>query len=291
MILNLSCLIKRNILENSFRLENTIYNNLIKKISNIFKNDFSVQNNLKNLPAIIKNEIKDKGYILYSKHKDITIILNSDDPHITVATISFENEPENLLNIAEGIEEKIKKKLILAYSDDFGFLSSNPLESGYMIEYKALLHLPSLYITGKIEEIKNNLNNHRTFITGINNHVIALCYGFTELTIRPFLREDKKTFTNRLKITLDNIIKLENDEFQNYISKNKKEFENIIYKSLGLIKYTKELKETDIIKHTSFILWGIKENSVKINDLKKLIKHIVYSDFKGLKKFLKNQVL
>lgn len=118
------------------------------------------------------------GAVVLSEDESISIMFNEEDHIVEQCILSGLNliKAYDKLNL---IDDQILSKLDIAYSDDFGFLTSDVSKVGTGISASVSLFLPALTISGKIKEIISSLS-HQGIKLGVADDDLD-CSAYTYL--------------------------------------------------------------------------------------------------------------
>ena len=85
---------------------------------------------------------------------NFSIMINEED-HFRIQILDSGMDLEVLWQSLNLVEEQLNQNISFAYDSQFGYLASNPLNSGSGLRVSVLLHLPALKITGGLGAIMN----------------------------------------------------------------------------------------------------------------------------------------
>ncbi len=263
--------------ENLRKIKETVFN--IIKDKKILKDIEIIENPVNLKKVLLFNQIIDdediltkQSMIIKEKDEDIYIMLNISE-HILISLIRYGEKFSEIINNVNKIEEKLKKFFIFSYSKNFGFLGRELLLCPYQLKIKLIFHLPAVYYTNKITELSSNLRISGIEIKGINQHK-NYSYGFVEVFIKPDTNESIEDFIKRIKSFVEIIENFEKNSSISYIKKNRIKFEDMVFKSYGILKYSKIVEYEEFLSEISKILWGNYNEVIKINN-EKIFKFIL----------------
>ena len=174
----------RNIKDMNFeaKLSNEQRENILNKIENITTNiGYGLKFiRLKNIDDITKLSLiekhlispdfavnkQEKGAILINDDENICIMINEED-HLRIQVFASGLELDNLLNLANELENKIGKLINYAFNDKYGYLTACPTNVGTGMRASVMVHLPALTTTGNINKVLEVVNNFGMNIRGL----------------------------------------------------------------------------------------------------------------------------
>ena len=203
------------------------------------------------------NLITPKSKTLLSDLKNDVIISLFEDEHIkiTAGCLGFD---EKIFDKAKKVENLLKDKINLTYSDEYGYLTSNLSLIGNGMQISSVLDLSSLKEMGKIDKVIQNVRNLGFVLKYIDENLYELStsctLGFTESEV---IKEFTKMLTK-----LDD---LENESLNYLYPKYQDEITDKACRSFGVLSNAYLLNIDELKKHVSNILRGVNLNTLKVD--------------------------
>lgn len=260
----------RNITDAPFpnRMNNDIRKSVSKRIyatikSSQLANEFDIINlaNKSSIDAVsyfekhlISREFarnKDKCAFLKSKDDDISIMLCEDD-HIKINSFEAGQNLEKAYQKADLIDDIFINNLHIAYSEKLGFLTASPINLGTGLKASLALHLPALSKHGTIYKLssmvaKLGLSLRELYANGAGDIYI--------LSNQVSLGISEKSAIDNLNAICAQIIKQERNAREEL--KENLDFEDKIYRTLGIMKSARKLEYTEFLNFLSLVRLGI----------------------------------
>ena len=212
--------------------------------------------------SIISQDTESIGnaYLVLSDDEYFVILVNDQD-HFKIQIIKPGFELDEAFNIADEVDNELNKFAIYAYSDNYGYITCNPSNSGF--EVSLILHLPVLSFTKRITEAQDIVKLSRFNIEGLKQDglktfgsMFILSNGFSKGVSEPELLDEVKKITNK-------IINLESEARENYFAEHRIQLEDKIYRSYGLLKYARRISYVESMDLLSDIRLGIILSVIK----------------------------
>ncbi|HHT78241.1 MAG TPA: hypothetical protein GXZ93_00330 [Actinobacteria bacterium] len=218
-------------------------------------------------------KIAGKGIIIQSEPADnkklIAIIINEDE-HLKIQCHMPGIKVRQCYKEIIKIEKKLEKKLSFSFSQNLGYLTSNPSVLGTGLKVEILVHLPSLVISTKIIDFIKNLNQTGYGVSSYiaeSNEIIGNLFRISNLAT---LGKNEESIIEELNAIAHNIIEEENKAKKEIGSNINFIIEDSVYRSFGMIKYAKVLSFEEAVELLSIIKFGM--------DLR-IIDEVRYFDF------------
>ncbi|MBQ7740568.1 MAG: ATP--guanido phosphotransferase [Eubacterium sp.] len=195
-------------------------------------------------------EIKDKASFMLSKSGDISVMLCEED-HIKINAFSSGQSLEEAYKKADALDDIFIGGFKLAFDEKLGFLTASPMNLGTGLKASFALHLPALSerdavyplsaMVGKLGlSLREMYPGGRGDIYILSNQVSL---GITE-----------KSAIDNLNAICEQIVSKER-EARNEM-KESIDFEDKIYRNLGIMKTARRLGEEELLKCVSLARLG-----------------------------------
>lgn len=231
--------------------------------------------------------VLDKGKIqsiLINEDENICIMINEED-HLRIQVFGSSFQLENTFNLAKEIDQKIEEIFDIAKSKKYGYLTSCPTNVGTGIRASVMLHLPGLTKTGNIKKILDVVSNFGLDIRGIYGENSKSSGDMYQVSNKQTLGITEDNIINNLKIITEKIIEQER-EARRILSQNSIEFEDMVYRSYGIIKECRKISSEETRELLSNVKLGTDMGIIKeMNDLK-VKKLFLYTKPANLQKYI-----
>jgi protein arginine kinase len=207
--------------------------------------------------------------VLIERENDFSILVNDED-HFRIQVLRPGLQLFECYNPADAVDDSLNRVVQYAFSERFGYLCANPSDSGTGLKVSVIMHLPALVMQKKLNSYINEIRDRGYLINGTlgnGGRVIGGLYhicniqssGISELEIL----ETADDVINRL-------IKYEDQARDEFFSNSKKELEDSVWRSYGILKYARRLNYVESIENLSRIRLGVILSIFKGMDLSEI---------------------
>lgn len=225
-------------------------------------------------PGLIQRPAQ--GSFLLREDENITIMINEED-HLRIQVLLPGLNFEEGWDLCNEIDDFLEGTLNFAFHEDFGYLTSCPTNVGTGLRASAMVHIPSLVITGYINSLVQGLNKIGLAVRGIHGEGTKAIGNLYQISNQTTLGEEEEETIEKLKNVIYQIINKERDVRNNLIGRRKNEIEDKVFRSLGILKYSRLMTSREAMAHLSNVRLG-KEmgiiNDVDYNEITKLMIQI-----------------
>ncbi len=229
----------------------------------------------------------DTGSILINEEENICIMIGNED-HLEIQVFSCGLDLENTLNLAIEIDQKIEELLGYAISKKYGYLTACPSNVGTGLRASVMVHLPALSKTKNTKKVLEAIHNFGINIRGVYGENTESTGDMYQISNQQTLGITEKEIIQNLNVIVDKIMKQER-QARKILAKDDIAFEDLIYRSYGILKYCKKISSEETRDLLSNIKLGTDLGILKeLTDLK-VQKLYLYTKPASLQKFLGEQ--
>lgn len=258
--------------------------NAMKELSNDTNYKFIKINNLEPLermvlieehlisPGLIKKP--EQSSFLLRDDEAITIMINEEDHLRTQVLFSGLNFDESW-KLSNELDDFLETTLDFAFHKDFGYLTSCPTNVGTGLRVSAMVHIPSLTMTGYNDHLIEGLNKIGLTVRGIYGEGTKAIGNLYQISNQITLGETEEETIKKLKNVLYQIIKKERNVRNNFLIKRKNEIEDRVFRSLGILKYSRLMTSMEAMNHISNVRLGKEMGMINDMDYREINKLMI----------------
>ena len=202
---------------------------------------------------ISKEHLKNREYasFMLSKNEDVSIMLCEED-HIRINSFEGGQNLEEAYKKANETDDIFISSLKLAFSEKLGFLTASPINLGTGLKASFALHLPALRENNSIYKLssmvgKLGLSLREMYKGGAGDIYI--------LSNQVSLGISEKSAIDNVNAICDQIVKQERAARE--ALKENIEFEDRIYRTLGILKTARRLDGDEFLNNISLLRLGV----------------------------------
>lgn len=200
-----------------------------------------------------------------SEDEKNSIMLNEED-HIRIQCIDAGMNLKAAYERAVKLDEAIGERLEYAYDDNFGYLTTCPSNVGTGMKASYMLHLPALGNAKKIPGLIAEVGSFGINMKGLYGEDGSGCGYIYEISNQKTLGESEEEIINNLENIANQIVRQEMECRRQIIKNDKIKMEDEIYKSYGILKYSRRLKYKDAMLFLSELRLGISLGIIKFQN-------------------------
>lgn len=243
-------------------LKNTSYSFMLYEVSNMDKEKFEYFLAKGFMDPSVKENLS-RTKLLLDEDKAISIVINNTD-HIEIRTVGKSNADE-LIDTAIDVERELDRFIDFQFDENFGYLSSDPMNIGNGISISKIIHLYERD-ESKEEALKSDDFSKIRLTPYLAN-------GGTRVEDMYILNANINKFTSIesfkkiSKLTDQNIIVYENENRRRYLAQNYLLMKDRIMKALEMIKVASLISYEEALIYLSSLMFARSMDLLEPEDL------------------------
>ena len=238
-------------------------------------------------PSILKND--EIASFLVREDEKATIMINEED-HLRIQTLLPGLDLQRGWELCSAIDDKLEEKLKYAYDFNLGYLTACPTNVGTGLRASVMLHLPCVSMTGSLEVILESLRKVGLTARGLYGEGSEALGFLYQISNQVTLGDTEEEIISKLDKVVHQILTRERNTRKYLISKRLVEMENQVYRSLGILKYSRILSSKEAMEHLSNIRMGETMNILEKNESFDVIKLMIDVQSANIQKRLKKEM-
>lgn len=194
--------------------------------------------------------------IIIDDKEEICIMLNEED-HIRFQCILAGNQIEEAWDIIDKVDDVMEENIEYSYHETLGYLTSCPTNVGTGMRASVMMHLPALVYGGHINGILQTISKIGLTARGLYGEGSEALGHIFQISNQVTLGPTEKEIVANLQIVVKQIAEKEKLTRKAVHEANGIEFEDNVYRSLGILKYAKKLNIKEFMALLSQVRLGV----------------------------------
>lgn len=194
--------------------------------------------------------------VLLNDDESLSIMVNEED-HIRIQTMSSDMDLEALYQEASEIDDQLDRALDISFDEDLGYLTTCPTNIGTGMRASVMLHLPGLSIMKRMNRIAQTINRFGFTIRGIFEEGSQVYGHIYQVSNQLTLGRTEEQIIETLTEIVQQIIAEEMQIRKQLDYHNLVEMQDRIYRSLGLLRYSRIMSMEEASARLSEVKLGI----------------------------------
>jgi protein arginine kinase len=202
------------------------------------------------------------GACLLSENEEISIMINEED-HIRIQCLFPGFQLTEALAIANEIDDWMEKSVTYAFDEKFGYLTSCPTNVGTGLRASVMMHLPGLVLTQQMNRVVPAINQLGLVVRGIYGEGSEALGNIFQISNQITLGKSEVDIVEDLKSVVRQLISQERSARDALEKTLNIELEDRVFRSLGVLKYSRILESKEAARCLSDVRLGIDMGYIK----------------------------
>lgn len=211
-------------------------------------------------PFLINQKVA-AGFV--SEDENISIMLNEED-HVRIQAFAPGSDMELAYKNADMIDDFLSNVIEYAYNSKYGYLTTCPSNVGTGMRASYMLHLPALSGTNKLSGIASEIGRFGLIIRGIYGEGTKGLGDIYQISNQITLGFSENEIIDNLSNIVYQIVQQERVARRQYISRKRITAEDVVYRSYGILKYSRKISLKDAMALLSELRLGIEQGILKL---------------------------
>ena len=232
-------------------------------------------------------ENKDISAVALSGDEHLIVMLNEED-HIREQCIYDGFNLYKPFREIKTLDDMILSEVDVAYSNEYGFITSSPANLGTAMRASVMLFLPALKRNGDIDFLKNEACAMGNTVRGLYGEGSETYGSFYQISNQNSLGLNEQEIIDSVSEFVFNVCQMELSAREDILAVNHDQIIDEIYRAYGILKECKLLAEKEMIELLSLIKFGDALGYLKILDYKAFDKLVAEGSSANLKEISSN---
>lgn len=208
---------------------------------------------------LISSELERGGagrLVFLNPGMDASIMINEED-HLRVSTLASGFRLDHVYQRLSDLEREVEKELELAFSEDFGYLTACPTNTGTGLRLSVMLHLPALSLIGQIEDALSSLGSYGLTVRGPYGEHSEYVGDIFQISNEVTLGKSEQQIKEILEKIVAQIINHEIQAREALDREARDKVEDTVCRALGLLKMARRIDSSEAISLLSKARLGV----------------------------------
>jgi len=199
---------------------------------------------------------------LISKNEQVSVMINEED-HIRIQLYFPGLQLAKALKKAFDLDDWIEEKVDYAFDETKGYLTSCPTNVGTGMRASVMMHLPALTVTKQLNRMIPAINQLGHVVRGIYGEGSEAQGNIFQISNQITLGKSEEDIVEDLQSVVQQLIEYERKARNRIIEQSNKSLEDRIYRSYGILEYSRIIESKEAATCLSNVRLGIDLGLIK----------------------------
>ncbi|MDZ7263640.1 MAG: protein arginine kinase [candidate division KSB1 bacterium] len=218
-------------------------------------------------------DAKKPAGLIVSRDETLSIMINEED-HLRMQCIRSGLGIENAWQLLHRLDDALSQQLDFAFSDQFGYLTACPTNTGTGIRVSVFINLPALALSKKIDDIIHDIAPSEIAIRGFYGEGSDVLGNFFQISNQLTLGRTEQSVINRIHSMAEQLVSHEANARQTLMQDEAIVVEDQIARAVAIIKHARLMDSVEAIHYLSLLRLGRALNlvsGIKLHELNELL--------------------
>ncbi len=195
------------------------------------------------------------GSVLINKDRTMSIMVNEED-HIRLQVILSGLKLKEAWETASKVDDLIEESVEYAFDEELGYLTACPTNLGTGLRASVMMHLPALTMTREISKIISSAGGLGIAVRGIYGEGSEALGNLYQISNQITMGSTEEELIAKVENIAKQIEGYEREARKNLLKNNKTALENRVWRSYGILKYSREISSKEAKALISDVILG-----------------------------------
>jgi protein arginine kinase len=196
-------------------------------------------------------------------------MVNEED-HLRLQVIQSGLNLSDSWNIMSGLEKDLEKKVKFAFSDEWGYLTACPTNTGTGLRASAMMHLPAVVMTTQINDLIKAVSKLGLTVRGFFGEGTEAAGNFFQISNQVTLGRSEAETVDNLSRVISQIVAQEKGSRDFLKSKKRDIIEDKISRAYAMLESARIITSSETISLLSLVRLGISLGMIKNLSIQRL---------------------
>ena len=201
------------------------------------------------------SESNETGSLLVDKKQYLGVMINEED-HLRLQNVQSGLQIEKAWDEVNLLDEELSRHLPYAFSEQFGYLTACPTNTGTGMRVSIFIHLPALAITDQLEKVVKEMSPSEITVRGFHGEGTGVQGNIFQISNQLTLGRTEEKIVKRLKIVAERFVELEREEREKFMNTSARRVMDLVHRARAIINNALLLSSFEFIHLLSAIRLG-----------------------------------
>ncbi|MCX7927681.1 MAG: protein arginine kinase [Candidatus Omnitrophica bacterium] len=204
----------------------------------------------------------DSKAVIIDSEEIVSIMINEED-HLRIQVMQSGFNLFEAYNIINRIDDCLAEELSFAFSEDWGYLTACPTNTGTGMRGSVMLHLPGLVMTRQINQVLAAIAKLSFATRGLYGEGTQAMGNFFQISNQIALGRNDTELIDNINGLIRQIIEQENQARNLLLTQNRALLEDKINRSYGILKSARIISSQETTELLSLVRLGVDLEIIK----------------------------
>jgi protein arginine kinase len=207
---------------------------------------------------LVSHELSDgarpRGIVIGAREQ-LSLMINEED-HLRLQTMSSGLQLHEAWTAADQADSELDQSLDFAFSDEIGYLTSCPTNTGTGLRASVLIHLPALVLLQEIQRVLKSIMQVGLNVRGLYGEHSDVMGNLFQISNQTTLGRSENDSIESLERVTRQVIEAEEHARERLLRDARVQIEDKVWRAYGLLRHCRSVSSQEVINLCSAVRLG-----------------------------------
>lgn len=186
----------------------------------------------------------------------LSLMINEED-HLRLQAMASGFQPAEAWAAADRGDDELGQSLDFAFSDEIGYLTSCPTNTGTGLRASVLIHLPALVLLQEIQKVLKSIMQVGLNVRGLYGEHSDVMGNLFQVSNQTTLGQSERESIESLERVARQVIDTEERARERLIRDARVQTEDKVWRAYGMLRYCRQISAQEVINLCSAVRLGV----------------------------------
>jgi protein arginine kinase len=194
--------------------------------------------------------------ILIGTEERLSLMINEED-HLRLQAMASGFQLAEAWGVADKADDELSQALDFAFSEEIGFLTSCPTNTGTGLRASVLIHLPALVLLKEIDRVLKSVMQVGLNVRGLYGEHSDVMGNLFQVSNQTTLGQSERDSIESLDRVTRQIMETETKARERLMRDARIQIEDKVWRAYGLLRYCRSVSAQEVINLCSAVRLGV----------------------------------
>jgi protein arginine kinase len=210
-------------------------------------------------------EADNAAMLVVGEDEYLSVMVNEED-HLRIQSIQPGLNVETAWRLIAQLDDELGEHLDYAFTDQFGYLTACPTNTGTGMRVSLFVHLPALAILEELEKVFKKLAPSEITVRGFYGEGTEVVGNIFQISNQLTLGRTDDGIVKRMEEVGQRLVSLEDEARERLLEEQVVQIHDKVYRAIGILKYARVLTSLELLNLLSYLRFGFDLSIFKNTD-------------------------
>jgi len=198
----------------------------------------------------------DKPSILAVGEDEYLSVMVNEEDHLRIQSVQPGLNVEEAWRLIAKLDDELGEQLKYAFTDQFGYLTACPTNTGTGMRVSLFVHLPALAILEELEKVIKKLAPSEITVRGFYGEGTEVAGNIFQISNQLTLGRTDDSIVKRMEEVGQKLLSIEDDARDRLLDEQRLQIEDKVARVIGILRYARLLSSLELLNLLSYLRLG-----------------------------------